>query len=588
MAKMAYFSGAETYLWVPRPSPAGADVLGSVGANEDWKITYNTILTETGVDGVRAIWAQLCYHGEYKKDTTVISAKCQTNDRRIYTDPLSLAPYTIECGRVSGRTYIKVDGTEEVFTTSYAGALNDEEGIWEDSSKRLIFGIRYTTGLEGFNNYFKGYVSNFQVWRNFGSGELVKVLDLPLREDFNDVSSYGHTINNVGGEIVDVELPLTPTSTIFMGYSAGEGWATNPIPLTVAGDITSSAGLSKVGTAILFTLDAGSIPQGSTVQSATLSLTGFEWEAPAGGVSSKICGAINPASVIPADVAAYQVVRGTDCGGASNANRTVAEVTWDEVTMVEGVVYPSPDISSVLTEIATYGDITGLLLFFDDHDGLSSMDEYLNSATSSVVLEYTLAPPVTSVTVTYNGNGNTSGTAPSDATEYEVGATVTALGIADMLCTNKMFAGWNTAADGTGTWYAIGSTFVITENTTLYATWRGISTRTGSVVFINPDYKIRYDWTNREELYVYIKVTLNTTTSVTIRFTTVNSSLGADEYFACRRQGDSLLYDEYVITASGNYRIPFPIGEAEKTEYAYLTLDPVAGDAAVELNFMEK
>lgn len=192
------------------------------------------------------------------------------------------------------------------------------------------------------------------------------------------------------------------------------------------------------------------------------------------------------------------------------------------------------------------------------------------------------------VTLTYNGNGNTSGTAPSDATEYEVGATVTALGIADMLCTNKMFAGWNTAADGTGTWYAIGSAFVITADTTLYAIWRGISTRTGSVVFINPDYKIRYDWTNREELYVYIKVTLNTTTSVTIRFTTVNSSLGADEYFACRRQGDSLLYDEYVITASGNYRIPFPIGEAEKTEYAYLTLDPVAGDAAVELNFMEK
>ncbi len=74
--------------------------------------------------------------------------------------------------------------------------------------------------------------------------------------------------------------------------------------------------------------------------------------------------------------------------------------------------------------------------------------------------------------VTYNANGATSGTVPTDATDYEKNATVTVAGnTGSLVKTHYTFDGWNTKADGTGTDRAVGSTFNITANTTLYAKW---------------------------------------------------------------------------------------------------------------------
>ena len=80
---------------------------------------------------------------------------------------------------------------------------------------------------------------------------------------------------------------------------------------------------------------------------------------------------------------------------------------------------------------------------------------------------------INTYTLTYNGNGATSGTAPSDASSpYNYNATVTVLGNTGSLAkTGSTFAGWNTAANGSGTAYAPGATFSITANTTLYAKW---------------------------------------------------------------------------------------------------------------------
>ncbi|OGS97888.1 MAG: hypothetical protein A3H99_12650 [Gallionellales bacterium RIFCSPLOWO2_02_FULL_59_110] len=75
-------------------------------------------------------------------------------------------------------------------------------------------------------------------------------------------------------------------------------------------------------------------------------------------------------------------------------------------------------------------------------------------------------------TVTYNGNTNTGGTAPTDGSSpYVSGATVTVLGVGTLTKTGNTFAGWNTAADGSGTSYAAAATFVIAADTTLYAQW---------------------------------------------------------------------------------------------------------------------
>jgi uncharacterized repeat protein (TIGR02543 family) len=76
-------------------------------------------------------------------------------------------------------------------------------------------------------------------------------------------------------------------------------------------------------------------------------------------------------------------------------------------------------------------------------------------------------------TVTYNGNGSTSGSAPIDSlSPYIAGSTVTVLGKPVSLeNTGSTFVNWNTLANGSGTSYSQGNTFTITENTQLYAKW---------------------------------------------------------------------------------------------------------------------
>jgi len=78
-----------------------------------------------------------------------------------------------------------------------------------------------------------------------------------------------------------------------------------------------------------------------------------------------------------------------------------------------------------------------------------------------------------SYAVTYDGNGNTGGSVPVDATIYHNGDTATVLGnTGSLVKTGNTFAGWNTAANGSGTSYSVGDTFAMgSSNVTLYARW---------------------------------------------------------------------------------------------------------------------
>ncbi len=75
--------------------------------------------------------------------------------------------------------------------------------------------------------------------------------------------------------------------------------------------------------------------------------------------------------------------------------------------------------------------------------------------------------------VTYNGNGNTSGTVPVDMNNYEVGDIVTVLGnTGSLIKIGYSFSSWNTKADGTGTKYSNADTFYMgSADETLYAKW---------------------------------------------------------------------------------------------------------------------
>ena len=82
----------------------------------------------------------------------------------------------------------------------------------------------------------------------------------------------------------------------------------------------------------------------------------------------------------------------------------------------------------------------------------------------------------TTLSVTYDGNGNTGGTVPIDNREYSEGDTVTVYGdTGNLLKLNAAgisyrFVGWNSQADGSGIDY--GKTFIMgNSNVTLYAKW---------------------------------------------------------------------------------------------------------------------
>lgn len=75
---------------------------------------------------------------------------------------------------------------------------------------------------------------------------------------------------------------------------------------------------------------------------------------------------------------------------------------------------------------------------------------------------------ITTYTITYDGNGNTGGSAPA-AFETPGAFTVAAAGTLEK--TGFSFTGWNTAADGSGTPYAAGADAVATADVTLYAQW---------------------------------------------------------------------------------------------------------------------
>ena len=102
----------------------------------------------------------------------------------------------------------------------------------------------------------------------------------------------------------------------------------------------------------------------------------------------------------------------------------------------------------------------------------------IKGTTSSEVASKTFTkestPEPATYTVTYDANGATSGSVPTDANKYESGASVTVLGNTGNLAkTNSEFLGWSKTATATAAEYVAGSTFAIGDaDVTLYAVWK--------------------------------------------------------------------------------------------------------------------
>jgi len=88
--------------------------------------------------------------------------------------------------------------------------------------------------------------------------------------------------------------------------------------------------------------------------------------------------------------------------------------------------------------------------------------------------------------VTYDGNGSSQGTVPTDSNRYLANAEVTVAAQGDLRKTGYSFVGWNTRADGGGTDSAPAANFQMPgESLTLYAKW----TANGNTAYSLQHYK---------------------------------------------------------------------------------------------------
>ena len=100
--------------------------------------------------------------------------------------------------------------------------------------------------------------------------------------------------------------------------------------------------------------------------------------------------------------------------------------------------------------------------------------EYTLPGAGTVNLYAQWIDPAITYTLTYNAGTGGSGTAPASPTTYSANSPATILGNTGPYINSdptKIFYGWNTVANGSGTSYPPGSTITMNANKTLYAQW---------------------------------------------------------------------------------------------------------------------
>ena len=100
--------------------------------------------------------------------------------------------------------------------------------------------------------------------------------------------------------------------------------------------------------------------------------------------------------------------------------------------------------------------------------------EYTMPGSGTVTLYAQWINPAITYSLTYNAGTGGTGTAPASPTSYDSNSPANILGNTGSYTNSdptKIFYGWNTLANGTGTSYPVGSTITMNANKTLYAQW---------------------------------------------------------------------------------------------------------------------
>jgi len=167
---------------------------------------------------------------------------------------------------------------------------------------------------------------------------------------------------------------------------------------------------------------------------------------------------------------------------------TTCEIDNTEKTEQYTVTFHANGGTGTVPEAQTVNVGTGITL--PSGDGLT-MDNYSfegwNTNSDGSGTTYTVGPKYYGITgnitlyakweiptVTFHANGG-SGTVP-EAQTVNAGTSITLPSGDGLTKTNSKFDGWNTTTSGSGTNYAVGSSYTVNNNVTLYAKWSTLYT----------------------------------------------------------------------------------------------------------------
>lgn len=299
-----------------------------------------------------------------------------------------------------------------------------------------------------------------------------------------------------------------------------------------------------------FTVDYGT---SHTVQGYTLfnrvgyQLTGWELILPASGYS-----------VTPNDN--YPVVENVTYKAVWTAIKYWVRY---EITVPNDIQYTKPEDEEIAfgTEVDVADKPTGFNTNKYTFNGWNCIQVDISSGSFTMPAENVVITGSFSengkVTLTYNSNGATSGTAPDSVSDYTE-VTEKIKGQGDLLKTGYKFDGWSENADGTGTIYTVDTNHTFTQNTTIYAKWTP------------NEYHVRYydidgnEITSLAETYTY-------DTDFTVRSNADIPNVTGKRIVGWKfKSGEQTDANGATITGSGTYKMP--AGDVEfQAEYEALT-----------------
>jgi uncharacterized repeat protein (TIGR02543 family) len=152
-----------------------------------------------------------------------------------------------------------------------------------------------------------------------------------------------------------------------------------------------------------------------------------------------------------------------------NGNGHTGGTAPEKITKNKGTATTVPDNGTL---VKTGSNFTGWNTAANGSgDSYAEGDVYNKNTSATLYAQWTAEG---SYTLTFNGNGNTGGTAPASITE-NIGTAITIPGAGDLVRTGYSFTGWNTKADSSGDDYEESDDYEEDKNATLYAQWTVVS-----------------------------------------------------------------------------------------------------------------